>query len=146
MQRAPALEGDRAAAIEPQLVRPPRTVGRQRIGAQEPHQLDESRVDGQSGAARTAYVRRRDVRSDDAIRRRAGLRRWCRSRPAAPSGELVTGLVFGLAPTQASGAAMSHALRDASRGSTDGRPQLGAQHAGRVRDCLRLRAAGGVGL
>jgi hypothetical protein len=37
----------------------------------------------------SATVRRRDVRSDDAIRRRAGLRRLCRSPPAAPPGELV---------------------------------------------------------
>jgi hypothetical protein len=37
----------------------------------------------------SATVRRRDVRSGDAIRRRAGVRRSCRSRAAAPPGELV---------------------------------------------------------
>ena len=56
---------------------------------------------------------------------------------------LVTGIVFGLAPAlQARGAALTNALKDATRGSTEGRPaHLGPQRAGRLGDRVRVRAA-----
>src|SRR4029079_14810858 len=60
---------------------------------------------------------------------------------------LVTGLVFGLAPAlQASGAVMTSALKDASRGSTEGRRRTWVPNAPFVSEvafaCVLLVGAG----
>jgi hypothetical protein len=56
---------------------------------------------------------------------------------------VVTGIVFGLAPAfQARGAALTNALKDATRASTEGRGRgLARKRAGRV---LLVRSAGGL--
>ena len=108
-----------------------------------------------------ARLGRRNPRPGAGVRRYAAAHAaGCRQHPAAPrrapgraalaftvAVTLITGIVFGLAPTlHASGAGMGRALKDATRGSTEGRERTWVRNALVVSEiafaCVLLVGAG----
>ena len=125
-------------------------AGRRRLLAQ---MLTEGLVLSCSGAVLGLVARgRRHAPADPArcgqhpaAARRAHGRRRARASPSVVA--LVTGIVFGLAPAlQASGSVMTSALKDASRGSTEGRGRTWVRNALVVSEiafaCVLLVGAG----